>query len=90
MHTSCQTKDFVRQPSADGCKASKLMLTSKVMLVQATAQYFIFSEKPIPSADLPYLLANLALFRPSSNAGAVWEYLRSNWDAVIDSQAASG
>ena len=56
--------------------------------MQATSQYFLFSEKPI--ADVPTLVQNLAAFGAPPNAAVVWAYVQDNWDDIIAEQAVSG
>ena len=56
--------------------------------MQATAQYLLFSEKPI--ADVPTLVANLATFGYPANGPLVWAFLQDNWDDIITQQKAKG
>ena len=56
--------------------------------MQATAQYYLFSEKPI--ADPATLIQKLASFGTPPNAPLVWQILQDNWAALLDAQGADG
>lgn len=57
-------------------------------MLQATAEYILFSEQPI--SDVPTLVQLLGSFGSPPNAAALWEYFTAYWNDIVEQQKASG